>query len=150
VNAIAVAGGPDVGYAIRSDGSVVTWGNSLVASLSQVPPALTDAIALGAGTRHTLALRANGTVIGWGENQYGKTDAPALLDRVMALAGGDYHSLALRRNGAVVAWGDYTFGKATAVPAERRAAIASARITDWHSGAMARLWPGGDGTTKRT
>src|SRR6185503_7685895 len=31
VNAIAVAGGPDVGYAIRSNGTVVTWGNPLVA-----------------------------------------------------------------------------------------------------------------------
>src|SRR6266581_261454 len=34
VDAIAIAGGPDVGYAIRSNGSVITWGNPLTPSLS--------------------------------------------------------------------------------------------------------------------
>jgi hypothetical protein len=62
------------------------------------------------------ALRANGTVIGWGEDRYGKTDAPALLNRVMALAVGNNHSVGLRRNGAVLAWGNYNFGQALSVP----------------------------------
>jgi len=131
IDAIGVAGGPDVGYAIRSNGSVVTWGNPLTTSLSALPPNLTDATAIGAGTRHALALRANGTVIGWGENQYGKTDAPALLDRVLALAVGDNHSVALRRNGTVIAWGDNTFGLATAVPPGLNDAVAIAAARNY-------------------
>ena len=126
VDAVAVAGGPDIGYAIRRNGSVVTWGNPLTTSLSAVPPSLTDAIAIGAGTRHTLALRANGKVIGWGDDQYGKTDAPALLDRVMGLAVGDNHSVGLRRNGAVLAWGNYSFGQALSVPVGLNDAVAIA------------------------
>jgi len=124
VDAMIVGGGPDVGFAIRSNGSIVRWGNPLVTALSAVPPDFT--IALGAGTRHALAVRRNGTVIGWGEDRYGKTDTPALLDRVTALAVGDNHSLALRRNGAVVAWGDYTFGQPTAVPVGLNDAVAIA------------------------
>jgi hypothetical protein len=124
IDAIAIAGGPDVGYALRSNGSVVTWGNPLTASLSAVPPGLSDAIAIGSGARHTLALHANGTVIGWGDDEYGATAAPALLGRVMALGVGDLHSVALRRNGTVVAWGDYTFGQATAVPVGLNDAVA--------------------------
>jgi alpha-tubulin suppressor-like RCC1 family protein len=116
VDAFALAGGPDVAYAIRTNGSVVTWGVPLLTSLTNVPPNLKDAIAISAGTRHALGLRANGKVVGWGEDQYGKTDAPALLDRVMGVAVGLYSSAGLRRNGAVVAWGDYTFGDSTALP----------------------------------
>src|SRR5262249_49696058 len=95
VDAFAVAGGPDVAFSIRTNGSVVTWGVPLVTSLTNVPPNLRDAVALGAGTRHALAVRANGKVVGWGDEQYGKTDAPALLDRVMGVAVGNYSSVGL-------------------------------------------------------
>jgi hypothetical protein len=116
VDAFSVAGGPDVAFAIRTNGSVVTWGVPLLTTLTNVPADLKDAIAIAAGTRHALGVRANGKVLGWGEDQYGKTDAPALLDRVMGVAVSLYSSAGLRRNGAVVAWGDYTFGNSTALP----------------------------------
>jgi hypothetical protein len=124
VDAIAVAGGLDVGYAIKSNGTIVTWGNPLTPSLTAVPAGLTDAISIVSGTQHTLAVRRNGTVVGWGDAAYSKTAAPALLDRVMTVAAGDYHSVGLRRNGTVVAWGDYTYGHATAVPAGLNDAVA--------------------------
>lgn len=119
IDAIAVAGGPDIAFALRSNGTIVTWGNPLLstaATLKSLPPGLTDATSIAAESQHALALRRNGTVIGWGDDGYGKTVPPALLDRVMALAVGDSHSLALRRNGTIVAFGDYTFGQSTAVP----------------------------------
>jgi hypothetical protein len=131
VDAIAVAGGPDVGYAIRSNGSVITWGNPLTLSLSAVPPGLSGVIAIAAGAQHTLALRANGKVIGWGDEQYGKTDAPALLDRVMALGVGNNYSAGLRRNGAVLAWGNYTFGQALSVPVGLNDAVAIASAANY-------------------
>jgi Regulator of chromosome condensation (RCC1) repeat len=131
VDAIAVAGGPDVGYAIRSNGTVVTWGNPLTPSLSAVPPGLSGVIAIAAGAQHTLALRANGKVIGWGDDQYGKTDAPALLDRVMALGVGNNYSAGLRRNGAVLAWGNYNFGQALSVPVGLNDAVAIASAANY-------------------
>jgi hypothetical protein len=131
VDAIAVAGGPDVGYAIRSNRSVVTWGNPLTPSLSAVPPGLSGVIAIAAGAQHTLALRANGKVIGWGDDQYGKTDAPALLDRVMALGVGNNYSAGLRRNGAVLAWGNYNFGQALSVPVGLNDAVAIASAANY-------------------
>jgi hypothetical protein len=131
LDAVGVAGGPDIGYAIRSNGSVITWGNPLVSALSRVPLDLADAIDLGPGSRHTLALRRNGTVMGWGEDRYGKTDAPPLLDRVMAIAVGENHSLALRRNGTVVAWGDYSWGQPTAIPVGLNDAVAIAAAANY-------------------
>jgi alpha-tubulin suppressor-like RCC1 family protein len=124
VDTIAFAGGRDVGYAIKSNGTIVTWGNPLTPSLTAVPAGLTDAISINSSSQHTLAVRRNGTVVGWGDDGYSKTAAPALLDRVMAVGAGDIHSVALRRNGAVVAWGDYTFGQATAVPPGLNDAVA--------------------------
>jgi alpha-tubulin suppressor-like RCC1 family protein len=48
--------------AMRSDGTVVSWGNG-----SASPPAiLTNAVAIVAGQSHALALRPDGTVLGWG------------------------------------------------------------------------------------
>src|SRR5262249_10204277 len=52
VDAIAFAGGPDVGYAIKSNGTIVTWGNPLTPSLTAVPAGLTDAISIVSGTQH--------------------------------------------------------------------------------------------------
>jgi hypothetical protein len=112
--------------ALRSDGTVVGWGENgsgqlgtaeKEQELTQVP-GLANVIAIATGEAHTLALRSDGTVAAFGSNQFGQlgtggtgslvnpspTTVPGLSD-VVAIAAGDRFSLALRANGTVLAWG---------------------------------------------
>ena len=107
-NAVAIAAGSDSSLALRSDGTVYSWG------LPMTPPAdLTNCLAIAAGDYHALGLRTDGTVTAWGANGSGETNVPAGLTGVVAVSGGYNHSLALKRDGTVVGWGANTYGQAT-------------------------------------
>ncbi len=118
--------------ALRSDGTVWTWGLNTNGQLGdgtttdehapiQVP-GITNAIAVAAGGSHTLALLADGTVRAWGLNANGElgnnstteSHTPVTvsgLTGVTAIAAGGMHSLALKSNGTVWAWGDGSSGE---------------------------------------
>ena len=81
-NVVAVAGGGYHSLALRSDGSVVAWGNNSAGQLGD-----------GTTTTRTTPVPVEG--IG----------GAGTLTGVVAVAGGGYHSLALRSDGTVVAWG---------------------------------------------
>ena len=83
----AIAGGSDVGLALKSDGTVWDWGDNQVGELgngtvsttgcacSDVPvqvSGLASVSSIGAGDGQSLALEANGTVWSWGENGNGQ------------------------------------------------------------------------------
>ena len=110
-NVTAIAGGSYHSLALRSDGTVVAWGDNFYGQ-TNVPVGLTNVTAIAAGYSHSLALRSNGTVVAWGYNSSGQTNVPAGLTNVTAIAGGSYHSLALRSDGTVVAWGENSYGQA--------------------------------------
>ncbi len=102
-NIVDIAAGGDYNnLAIRSDGSVVSWG---VNGLEAIPVDVTNVIAVAAGESHRLALREDGRVIAWGANYYGQTNVPSDLTNAIAIAAGSYHNLALLPHGKVVAWG---------------------------------------------
>jgi alpha-tubulin suppressor-like RCC1 family protein len=116
----AIAGGYDLGYALRSDGTVWAWGKNRYGELgngtgtdSSVPvpvSGLTRVTAIASGYLHGYALRSNGTVWEWGSN--GST-VPVLvkgLSGVTAIAGGYYAGYALRSDGTVWAWGTDNYG----------------------------------------
>jgi polygalacturonase len=108
---VAIAAGYDLSLALKSDGTVVGWGD-----YDATPPeGLTGVTAIAAGFFHGLALKSDGTVVGWGYSAYGETTPPTGLTGVVAIATGLYHSLALKSDGTVVAWGDNTHGQ-TNVP----------------------------------
>jgi alpha-tubulin suppressor-like RCC1 family protein len=110
--------------ALRSDGSVWTWGAEASTPVD-VPPysstpvrvrGLSEMTAIAAGGFHGLALRRDGTVWAWGYNGFGQlgvgtrtnSSTPVRvrgLSRVTAIAAGEQHSLALEANGTVRAWG---------------------------------------------
>jgi alpha-tubulin suppressor-like RCC1 family protein len=92
--------------ALKSDGTVVGWGNNGYGDGRITPPAgLGGVVGIAAGEAHSLALKSDGTVVGWGYNGDGEATPPAGLGRVVRIAAGGYHSLALKNDGTVVGWG---------------------------------------------
>jgi len=109
-----VTAGYDHTLALKTDGTVVGWGNN--SDSKATPPAsLASVVAVAAGRDHSLALKADRTVTGWGNNTYLQRTPPAGLQKVVAVAAGDYHSLALKADGTVVGWGRNDWGQATGV-----------------------------------
>ncbi|MBI3885551.1 MAG: immunoglobulin domain-containing protein [Opitutae bacterium] len=112
---IAVAGGSQSTFALKSDGTVTAWGQNFYGQTT-VPSGLTGVVAVAAGNAHALALKADGTVAAWGQYYSNQTAVPAGLSGVVAISAGNSHSLALKSDGTVTAWGANDSSQAT-VPA---------------------------------
>lgn len=127
-----VSAGSIHSLALKSDGTVVSWGNNSVGQLgdgtntnraSPVPvTGLNGVVAVAAGGMHTVALKADGTLMSWGYNPNGALGdgstttrtSPVLvpnLTNVIKVAAGAEHSLALKSNGTVMAWGSNSYGE---------------------------------------
>jgi alpha-tubulin suppressor-like RCC1 family protein len=129
-NVVAVTAGGDHSLALRSDGSVVSWGSDSDGQLGNGPTndggssnvpvvvtGLTNVITIAGGGSHSLALKDDGTVVAWGDDTDGQLGnglpasdsdvfaAVSGLSTVVALAAGASHSLALKSDGTVSAWG---------------------------------------------
>jgi alpha-tubulin suppressor-like RCC1 family protein len=120
---IAIAAGNLDSLVLKSDGTVVAWGNNSYGQTS-VPaalqsPATAHVSAIAAGDLHSLALKSDGTVVAWGYNGSGETNVPAGLSGVTAIAAGWYHNLALEPAAAthltVVTVNPYVAGAAHSV-----------------------------------
>ena len=135
----AVAAGSCDSLAIRTDGTVWSWGcgysgapygtsdtgtPAQVAGLSGVV-----AVAAGPGSFHTLALKGDGSVWAWGDNQSGDlgngTTASSAtpvqasgLSGVLAIASGGSYSLALKADGTVWSWGGMTGTVSSSTPVQ--------------------------------
>src|SRR6267143_1555706 len=81
----AIAAGNYHSLALKSDGTVVAWGDNNDGE-SMAPANLTGVIAIAAGFSHSLALRSDGTVVAWGANGSPQSTVPANLTGVIALA----------------------------------------------------------------
>lgn len=116
---VAVAGGRQHSLALKSDGTVVAWGDDSDGQ-SSVPSGLSNVIAIAANQTHSLAATSEGKVVAWGCGRamynLGQCTVPSGLSNVIAVAAGAYHSLALRSDGTVVAWGANTQGGSNTVP----------------------------------
>src|SRR4030095_12227950 len=82
---IMVSGGPAHGLALKSDGTVLAWGNNTEGQLgngtndsSPIPVQVSGwgkgsgVIAIAAGFQFSMALKSDGTVWTWGNNNFGK------------------------------------------------------------------------------
>ena len=67
-NATAIAAGDGHLVALRTDGSVIAWGDNQFGQ-TEVPEGLRNVTAIAAGFRNTIALQADGTVVTWGSNR---------------------------------------------------------------------------------
>jgi RHS repeat-associated protein len=122
----ALAAGGNHSLALKSDGTVWSWGRNSVGQLGNgtttnsstrvAVTALTGVTAVAAGSYHSLALKSDGTVRTWGLNHDGQlgngnyTNATSpvqvsSLTGVTAIAGSCDESLVLKSDGTVWDWG---------------------------------------------
>ena len=100
----AIAAGDRISLALRSNGTVVGWGENWGGAAT--PPAgLSGVVAIAAGNNHGLALKSDGTVVGWGRNNDGQAAPPGDMTGVVAIAARNNYSLALMAGGRIRAWG---------------------------------------------
>lgn len=106
-NVLAISSGLNHGLALKSDGTVTSWG--LFRTFPQIfatPPAgLGNVRAVASGYDHALALRSDGSIVAWGRNDYGQITVPPAASNVVAIAAGREFSMALDANGKLTVWG---------------------------------------------
>jgi serine/threonine protein kinase/formylglycine-generating enzyme required for sulfatase activity len=128
---VDIALGQDAALALRSDGSVVSWGKPDNRMMTQKPADLTDVVDLDSGGTTAVALHASGKVSVWGSSSF---DEP-MPDLGPAVAI-DFQSstvLALRNDGRVFQWGESSLRKRSnlEVPAELERVIAISNAQSW-------------------
>lgn len=123
---LRVAAGAYFSLALKSDGTVWSWGSNQTGQLGDgtttnksqptLITGLTDIVAIFSGNNHSLALKDDGTVWAWGYNGQGQLGDDTTIQRnspvqvlalsnIVSIAGGGDHNLALKSDGTVWAWG---------------------------------------------
>jgi len=93
-NVVAIAAGGNHCLALRSDGTVVSWGTYGLAQ-SPVPADLTNVVAIATGDYHSLALKKDGSLVAWGFNTAGQCSVPQGLEYLAAVAAHGNNSMVL-------------------------------------------------------
>jgi hypothetical protein len=92
---VAISAGAYHSLAVKSDGSVVSWGLD-DGGQSTIPDGLTNVVKVAGGYAFSAALKTDGSVVVWGDNAKGQTIIPADATQVAAIAAGASHVVALR------------------------------------------------------
>ncbi len=174
-NVVAVAAGYLHSMALKSDGTVWTWGlnddralgTGLGDSAYPVQVAgLANITAISAGLTHSLALQNDGRVWAWGKNVHGQCGdgtsgtgvnsvkarpVLALISNVVEISGGAYHSMARKSDGTVWAWGRNNDGQLGDGTTEDQARPVQTKFADGRpvsgSTSIAATWYGGFAVT---
>ncbi|NLH41895.1 MAG: hypothetical protein GX448_08645 [Planctomycetes bacterium] len=111
---IAIAAGDAHGLALKSDGTIVAWGQNDDGEC-EVPAGTYKAV--GAGADFSLAIRTDGTIAAWGYNGQRQVSGVPEGSDFVAVDGGELFAVALKSDGSIVAWGNNRWGQVSNVPA---------------------------------
>ena len=98
----AIVAGGTHSCQLKSDGTVVCWGNN--ANGQSTPPAGEVFVQLAAGQSHTCGLRAAGSVKCWGSNAWGQLNVPA-TEAYVQISAGNEETCGVRTDGTVKCYG---------------------------------------------
>lgn len=130
---VAVAGGLEHSVALKSDGTVFSWGRNTYGQLGNGEtlsinekalevPGISHITEIAAGDNHTVALKQDQTTVwAWGTNRLGQLGdggreeklTPVQvqgMNEVTKIATGDNHTIAVKQDGSVWMWGKNTSG----------------------------------------
>jgi alpha-tubulin suppressor-like RCC1 family protein len=93
----SVAAGYTHSVAIRTDGTLASWGANDFDVVSDTPVGTYSAVA--AGGNHSVALRPDGTLVSWGDDNYGQVSRTP-TGTFSAVAAGGNHNVAIARSAA--------------------------------------------------
>ncbi|MGE0358426.1 MAG: choice-of-anchor D domain-containing protein [Burkholderiales bacterium] len=134
---VAIAAGARHSLAVKSDGTVLAWGDNSYRQLAdavvdnRLAPApvegIAQAIAVAGGRFHSIALRGDGTLWTWGNNASGQLGDGTTITRaspvqvmsspgvpmtgVVAISAGEQQSYAVTSDGSLWGWGNNSFGQ---------------------------------------
>ncbi|MCL1809985.1 MAG: stalk domain-containing protein [Clostridiales bacterium] len=126
-----VSGRESHSLAVKTDGSLWTWGDNTSGQLgdgtafsSYAPVKIMDGVvAVSAGGAHSLAIKADGSLWAWGNNSSGqlgdgtsgvansKLTPVKIMDGAAAVSAGYLHNLAIKTDGSLWAWGNNEYGQ---------------------------------------
>jgi alpha-tubulin suppressor-like RCC1 family protein len=115
-NTTVVSAGYNYSLALKSDGTVFSWGG-----ISTLPAANSNLTAIAAGYSQSLALRSNGTVVAWGSGTL--PVAPADLTNAAAIhvaktsSSFTMNCFAIRSDSTLVGWNNSYGSSLTNIPA---------------------------------
>jgi alpha-tubulin suppressor-like RCC1 family protein len=127
-NVAVVSAGRNHAMAIKSDGSLWTWGLNENGQLgdgttdSQIRPIqiMEDVIAISSGYAHSMAIKSDGSLWTWGLNENGQLGDGTTTNRliptrimsdIVAVSAGTSHSAAIDCDGVLWIWGDNSNGQ---------------------------------------
>lgn len=141
-----VAAGSGFCAALKADGSIVVWGDSLFDGVldygvMKIPPGVSNVKILRASYGRILVVREDDSVISWGAASQSLPDEPTRIRNAVDVSLGMYHGVALLADSTVIAWGQNFRGQ-TDVPSDLKRVI---KISAGHSHTLALL---ADGTVR--
>jgi alpha-tubulin suppressor-like RCC1 family protein len=114
-NAVAISAGYNYNLALKSDGTVFSWGG-----LGTLPATNSNFAAVVAGYSQSLGLRSNGTVVAWGSGTLPVPPAnltnAASIHVAKAPSSFVMNCFAIRSNSTLVGWNNYNNSTLTNIP----------------------------------
>jgi hypothetical protein len=123
-NAQNIAAGANLSIGLKSNGSIVCWGDNNYGQ-SSVPDPNSAFVTIAAKSFNSIGLKSDGSVVCWGDNGYGQCTVPGNNSEFVAITAGVSHSVGLKSNGTVVCWGDNSSGQSTVINNSGFVAIAA-------------------------
>jgi hypothetical protein len=112
---VAVTGGSKHNLALRSDGTIVAWGDNRVGQLNVPNGPDNHFIAISTKANVSMALRSDGSITAWGPSAPVTNEVPIDYGFV-SIASGNNFGIALRIDGSIVTWGSDRYFQVSNVP----------------------------------